>query len=163
MNEEEKLIEEQLKKLPPSLQKAIEAVPWKSSIKEIALLNKLTLEQVPVVERETMFILYGFENPDDYIGNLMREAQISEDTAISIAEAVNERIIKAIALKVDEFDKPKATDNPPMVEKGEVAHDVASATSEVSSKKYEVREEGPKVAVPDYRYDGKDPYREPIV
>jgi len=189
MNEEEKIIQEQLQKLPENLRKAIEAVPWKSSVKEIAITNKLSFEQVATVERETMFILYGFENPDDYVGNLMREVQIDENTAVTIATEVNEKIFKAIALKIDESTKPQppaaqpvAPETPPanlpmvepafaqgsvMVKKGEVAHNVAPATSEVGSKNQEVRmgeTEKPKMPTPTVHYPGgQDPYREPLV
>lgn len=178
MNETDKLIEEQFKTLPPSLQQAINAVPWKSSIKEIVMPNKLSQEQADAAERETMFILYGFENSDDYIANLMREMQISEEMAIAIAEAVNERIFKTITQKVEELEKQKSSvavssipevppTNLPMVEKGEVAHDVKPQAAEVGSMKNGVRKDGekPKIAsTPDYRYgNGKDPYREPLV
>ncbi len=171
MNEEEKLIEEQFNKLPKALQNAISTVPWRSSIKEIAILNKMSLEQVEIVGRETMFIIYGFENPDDYIGNLIREVSTDEGTAIAIAEAANEKIFKAIADQIDNqtqqiTSEPKSSvpeipsHNLPMIEKGEVVHDVPHT---VDSKQYIVNgKEKMKVPLPDYRYDGKDPYREPI-
>ncbi|MDP3874912.1 MAG: hypothetical protein Q8Q22_00110 [bacterium] len=168
MNETDKLIEEQFKTLSTNLQQAINAVPWKSSVKEIALLNKMSLEQTETVERETMFIIYGFENPDDYIGNLMRETQIDEETATAIAEATNEKIFKIIALKIEELEKQKpstsassvpeiAPTNLPMVEKGETAYSVPHVEQPNASPAQ------PKVPLPDYRYqDGKDPYREPL-
>lgn len=153
MNEDnEKLIQEQFSKLPEDLRKTIESVPWKSSIKEIAQQNNLSPEQSESLERESMFILYGFESPNDYIANLVREVAIPEETAIAIAETVNERIFKVIESKIDGGEnKPAAEHNLPMVEPGEVAHDVPHV-------------EKPKiVAVPDYRYpDGKDPYHEPL-
>ncbi len=194
MNEEEKLIQEQFAKLPKNLQVAITAVPWKSLVNEIALLNKLGLDQVETIERETMFIIYGFENPDDYIENIMREAPISEETAITIATAVNERVLKAIATKVEEFERGEmgktgeketnlpeiAPNNLPMVEKGEIVHEVKPMTEEEKSsikgwsrKPWSAqtpeasggdREEQTKVSTPNYSYpNNKDPYREPLV
>lgn len=157
MNEEEKLIKEQFNKLPANLQKAINTVPWKSSVKEVALLNKLSFEQVAVVERETMFIIYGFENPSDYIANLVREAQIDEVTATTIAEMVNEKIFKIISQKVEEFDKSKPEtphENLPMVEPGEVAHEVPHVEQPKTGKPQMVQ-------TPNYA-GGKDPYREPL-
>ena len=54
-----------------------------------------------------------------------------------------------------------------MVKKGEVAHNVAPATSEVGSKNQEVRmgeTEKPKMPTPTVHYPGgQDPYREPLV
>lgn len=177
MNETDKLIEEQWKILPPNLQQAINAVPWKSLVNEIALLNKLGFEQIAIVERETMFIIYGFENPEDYIENIVREAMIDEVTATTIAEAVNDKIFEVIASKVEgveKTEKPTAENRPvpeipltnlPMVEEGEVAHSVPHIEQLITtSTPPPIKPEPAKVSLPDYRYpDGKDPYREPLV
>ena len=170
----DKLIGDQLKKLPEALQQAIQIVPWKSAVKEIALLNKLDLAQIVAVERETMFVVYGFEDEKNYLANIMREANLDEALATTITTDLNEKVFKVIINRADEV-KP-ATEkttvrvpeipptNLPMVEEWEVAHDVAPATSEVGSKVQEVRKEESKAPLPDYRYpDGKDPYREPLM
>ena len=172
MSEEtDKLITEQFDRLPKELQTALNTVPWKSSVKEIALLNKLSLEQVAIVERETMFILYGFENPEDYIGNMVREAQIDKATSTAIAEAVNEKIFKVIAEQINKqpAEKPSVPNvihnNLPMVEEGEKTHDVPHVESTINNKEPTKEPEKPKLAIPtpDYRYPGgKDPYREPL-
>lgn len=106
MNEDpNKLIEEQFKKLPQNLQTALSTVPWKSTVKEIAVSHKLSLEQVEAIEMETMFILYGFENPTDYVDKLVSEVPLSEDVALSIAEQVEERVLKPISAKLQEDNK----------------------------------------------------------
>lgn len=184
MNETDKLIDEQFKTLPPNIQEAIKAMPWKSTVKEIALLNKLDLKKVAIVEMETMFVLYGFESPDDYIENLTREAQINEETATIIAESVAKKILEPISikseqLKEEEKEPPKTLDMKkvktgipeiapeihPMVEEGEVAHDVPHTENkpETPSIPLPNKPQTPKAPLPDYRYsNGKDPYREPI-
>lgn len=169
MNETDKLIEEQRKTLSSSLLKAIDTVPWKSSVKEIALLNKLNFEQVATIERETMFIIYGFESPNDYTSNMVREAGISEDVAYTIAESVANKIFDPILKKSEEHEVKQ--DIHPMIESGEVAHDVAQATSVAPARQdlaparqdLAGSSEQPKVSLPDYRYEsGKDPYRESL-
>lgn len=171
MNEDSNLIKEQFERLPEQLKRALDAVPWKSLVKEIALLNKLSLEQIPIVERETMFILYGFQSPDDYVGNLMREAKIDEATAVAIAQEVDKRVLQAISQQVDTV--PKETgggsplpeivlDNLPMVEPGQTAHDVEPL--KIEEKPAQASEVKVRVPVPDYRYpNDQDPYREPLV
>ena len=152
MNEEDKLIEDQFKTLPLALQSAIKEMPWKSRVNEISLLNTLSLEQVESVERETMFVIYGFEPPQNYIPNLIREAQIEEEVATEIAEVVNEKILKEISNKATQKEAITSTPtetkeeamqrlmgmrgetkakapaieehNLPMVEAGEAVHDV---------------------------------------
>jgi hypothetical protein len=190
MNEEQKLIQEQLAKLPLPLQKAVEAIPWKSTVNEIGLLHNLSLEQVADVERETMLIVCGFEDPVTYIDNLVNEAGLPEEVAGEIGNEVRERVFEVISNKASEFENSlegtsqvsqEAHPGLPMVEKDEVAHEVphveeaASATMPVippptpsvsepvapASEQPEAKK--PQLTVPDYRYPGgSDPYREPI-
>lgn len=210
MNETDKLIEEQWKTLPPNLQRAIDAVPWKALAQEIGKTNTLDAEQIVSLEQETMFIIYGFENPNDYVSNITKNIGISEEIAYTIAESVVAKIFDPILKKSEEkkamAEEPEgpivitketkkealeelsrrsmksqnplasvpeiAPSNLPMVEPGEVAHDVAHAVPEVGSKKQEVsmrentsqevKTDSMKVSLPDYRYGGADPYREPL-
>jgi len=171
MNETDKLIEEQFKKLPLNLQRAIKAVPWKSLVEEIGRANALDAEQTALLEQETMFIIYAFENPDDYVSNIARALNTSEEIAYTIAESIGDKIFVPISEKSEGHQQTSTPasipeippSNLPMVEKDEVAHDVAPATSEVGNREYEVRKEEPKAPLPDYRYEGgKDPYREPL-
>lgn len=171
MNETDKLIEEQLKTLPPNLQQAIGAVPWKALVQEIGKANALDTEQIVSLEQETMLVVYGFENPDDYVLNIVREVGVSEEVAYTITGSVADKIFESILKKSEESEKPVTPvaapvsipttppANLPMVEKGEVAHDVPH----VEQPKPEVKPEQPKVSLPDYRYEGgQDPYREPL-
>ena len=182
MNETDKLVEEQFEKLPLNLQQAIKAVPWKSLVEEIGRANALNAEQIALLEQETMFIIYAFENPDDYVSNIARALNTSEEIAYNIAESIGNKIFVPISEKSEQQNITTPINNTleippnnlPMVEAGpafaqgfgeakKVAHDVAPATSEVGSREYEVRKEEPKAPLPDYRYEGgKDPYREPL-
>jgi len=159
----DKLIRDQLKTLPQNLQRAIAAVPWKTLVGQIGKENGLGTEQIESLERETMFIIYAFEPAEDYIANIVREINISEETADAIAQSVAEKILDYISKQADEFgnevikeETPAiAADIHPMIEPGEVVHDAEPKTQKEAEK--------PPVSVPDYRYPkGKDPYREPI-
>jgi DNA-directed RNA polymerase subunit H (RpoH/RPB5) len=107
MNEEEKLIQEQANKLPTELRKAIEAVSWKALIKEISLTNNISPEKLENVERETMLVIYGFDALENYIDNLLREAGVTEEVAIAIAEEANKKIFSEISRKAEELEKIK--------------------------------------------------------
>ena len=159
MNETEKLIEEQKKTLPPNLLQAIDIVPWKTYVQEIGKANALDTEQIASLEQETMFIIYAFEPPEDYIANMIREIGISENVAPSIAESIADKIFEPILKKSEEVsvtppDVLEVTQEiHPMIEKGEVAHGVPHI--EESKPK-----EPSRAPLPDYRYEGgKDPYR----
>lgn len=148
-NETDKLIEEQVKTLSPNLQRAINIVPWKSLLQEIGMASTLNLEQIASLEQETMFIIYGLENPNDYISNIIREMSLSKEIAYRIAESVANKIFEPILKRSDELEKEKLQtppvvplptpinppNNPPVVEpafaqgsimikKGEVVHSV---------------------------------------
>jgi hypothetical protein len=90
-----------------------------------------------------MFVIYMFENPNDYISNIKREVGISEEIATTIAESVADKIFDLILKKSEKSEEPvKAKPEPimtsavpeipptnlPMVEKGEVAHDARPLT-----------------------------------
>ncbi len=174
MNENDKLVQEQFLKLPPALQKALGEIPWKSSVNEIARLHNLKPEQAESIETETMFILYGFESPDDYVTNMVREVVIAEDLAYAIANEVNEKIFKPISVKVEELGKqqPPAApipepkpENLPMVEKGETAHEVLhveapNPKSQTPNNIQIPKEE--KIQIKSAYAGGQDPYREPL-
>jgi len=183
MNETDKLIEEQLKKLPPNLQRAINAVPWKALVQEIGKTNVLDVEQIVSLEQETMFIIYAFESPKDYLANIMREVRISEDTALNIAESVADKIFNPILQKSEGSEKTIKTKtespapvsapeippvNLPMVEQNEGVHDVPHVEPTTDNRQSTTstikQEPQPQVPLPNYRYpNNKDPYREPLV
>ena len=172
MNEQEKLIEEQLKTLPPNLQQAINAVPWKTLVQEIGKAKTLDAEQIVALEQETMFIIHAFENPNDYVSNIVREVGVSEEVAYTIAESVANKIFDPILEKSEEHENAKESHaNLPMIEEGEVAHDVAHVEPTIQPARQDLTgsespkpKEETKPSLPDYRYEGgKDPYREPLV
>ncbi|OHA92310.1 MAG: hypothetical protein A3J09_02430 [Candidatus Zambryskibacteria bacterium RIFCSPLOWO2_02_FULL_51_21] len=177
MNEQDKLIQEQFQKLPLALQKALGEIPWKSLVNEIARLHNLKPEQVESIETETMFILYGFESPDDYVSNMVRETGIAEDLAYVIANEVNEKIFKPVSVKVEEAGKQQPTstsipelkpENLPMVEKGEMVHEVPhveapNPKSQIPNNIEIPKEEKPPIQPAKSAYVGsQDPYREPL-
>ncbi len=137
MNETDQLIKVQFEKLPKELQEVLNVFPWKTLVKEIATLNNLPPEQAKVLETETMLILYGFEPVGNYGGNLTRELGISEDRITSIIKSVDQKIFGEIEKKMSE---PKhqvpslSPENLPMIEPGEVAHEVTHVEQGVKNE-----------------------------
>jgi hypothetical protein len=113
MNEEQnRLIEEQFNTLSKSLQRAIAVSPWRASIQEIAKSQNLTEEQSEALERETMFILYGFEPATDYIGNLVQEVGLTQELAEKVAEEAGDKIFEPIIDKEEELSKAELNGEP---------------------------------------------------
>jgi hypothetical protein len=133
-NETETLINTQLEKLPEELRRAIKVVPWKSTIREIAVSNKVSLDKIPLVEEETMLIIYGFENPINYVSNLVSQAGLEESQSLAIATSANDEIFMKITEVVDQ---PKSALEPSQVNKKEIIENLAqrvmSARQEGSS------------------------------
>ncbi|MBX4206564.1 hypothetical protein KW784_02140 [Candidatus Parcubacteria bacterium] len=182
MNETDQLIEAQFNRLPPSVQKALNAAPWKSSLKEIASNNKLSPEQTENLERETVFVLYGFQNPDDYVQNLINEVPVDEQAGIAIAGEVDAKVFAEISKQIGDQTVSSAIHNTlPMIEKGEQVHDAPHAEATPAptpvpqtppalaggASKTRPHSDTPvekvSLSMPDYRYPGgTDPYREPL-
>lgn len=185
-NDDQKLIDEQLKKLPPELAQAIASTFWQVRVKEIAKENKLSPEQAATLERETMLVVYGFDDPRNFIDNLTRELGVSDDVATTIATSIEEDVLEVIAVKAEGKSAPEEGDLP-MIESGEVAHDVphienapvpppapkpqpapqpAPTPAPTGKSKPSDATKLTKVELPtpNYTYSkGQDPYREPLV
>lgn len=112
-NNNDQIIDKQLKSLPLPLQKAIAAVPWKTVVREIGATHSLNLLQIDILTRETMFILYGFEDPQSYPENLRRELIITQEKADKIADEVAERVLLVVGKKAEEFEKSPTAPIPP--------------------------------------------------
>lgn len=102
-NETEKIIEGQLKKLPTSLQQAINAVPWRSYVREIGGDSGLDSSQIDTLEEETLLVISGLESLTDYPENLIRKMHVEEDIAYIIAEDVVEEVLNLIQQKAEEI------------------------------------------------------------
>lgn len=182
--ENQQLIDEQFSKLPQGLQEAIRATAWQKTLEEIAQKNKLSKDESEQLETETMLVLYGFENIVKFPDNIAQELNLHAIQAIALAEAINEEIFKPIESraiserKVNDLTPEIAPQNLPMIEEGEVAHEVphveapapvaaqAPTTPTPAVPTPAAKPETPakvQVATPDFRYPtGKDPYREPL-
>lgn len=181
----EQLIQEQFEKLPKSLRTAIESIDWKSIVKGILSSYNLSADQAESVERETMLVIYGFENPLTYIDALVREVNLPENLAEKIANQIAKEVFDVISVKSDEIEKFSPTQTPalvpevgpeihPMIEEGEVAHEVPHQeqttdhrppTTVPTAQPVESVEpiRTPETQVSKTHYPGGiDPYREPL-
>ena len=134
MDETSRLIAEQKQNLPHELIEAIEGVAWEHLAEEVGKESGLKDDQIKNLERETMLVLYAFESPENYIDNLIKELEISEDVALNIAESITNKIFDPILSKVSSYQPQNITHSNlpeiapeihPMIEEGEKVHDAA--------------------------------------
>lgn len=92
MSEESDLIKERFKKLPKDIQEAITSSGLSEKFKTMINKHGLRIDQGLALENETMFVMLGFESPDDFVDNVRYEVKVPRDEAKIIAEEIN-RII----------------------------------------------------------------------
>ena len=190
-NDTDKLIKQQLETLPRDLQRAIASVPWKTLVEQIGKENGLSDSQIEILERETMFVIYGFEPIASYTESIMREISISGDIGLKIANSVGEKILDYISSQAEIFGKEKKMptapkppittvpeikpDTHPMIEPRpsleatagkaeEKAHEVphTEENKPESRSLEEIKKKLTEQPKVVHYTDGKDPYREPI-
>ncbi|MFA7252378.1 MAG: hypothetical protein WC027_00795 [Candidatus Paceibacterota bacterium] len=94
--ETEKIIAEQMKKLPKDVIAAIISVDYKTKLQEITKAQKLLIDQAGKLEMETTLVMIGLEPLADYVANLQRELGVARVKAQEVATMVSENIFKPI-------------------------------------------------------------------
>jgi hypothetical protein len=95
MDEEtQKIIQEQMKKVPEDIMMSIVSVDYQTKLQEIIKRQKLMIDQVGKLEMETTLVMIGLEPLADYVENLQRELEVSIIRAKEIAMDVSENIFK---------------------------------------------------------------------
>lgn len=97
MDEEtQKIIAEQMKKLPKDVVEAIISVDYKTKLQEITKRQRLMIDQAGKLEMETTLIMIGLEPLADFVENIEREFGVNSVRAKEIAMDVSENIFKPI-------------------------------------------------------------------
>jgi len=94
--EVQKIISDQLKKLPKNVVDAIVSVDYKTKLQEITRRQKLLIDQAGKLEMETTLVMIGLEPLADFIANLQRELSLPIMRAKEVASDVSESIFKPI-------------------------------------------------------------------
>lgn len=94
--ETQKIIAEQMKKLPKDVVEAIISVDYKTKLVEITHRQKLLIDQAGKLEMETTLVMIGLEPLSDFIANIEREMAVNNIRAKEIAMDVSENIFKPI-------------------------------------------------------------------
>jgi len=125
-----KIVEERLTTLPANIAYAIKSVPWVAKIEEIAKNNNFDADTLESFNIETTLVILGIEPLSNYPENLSRNVGLNDDLVIKVAKEVDEKIMTPITEKIEgknisvETKKEPITTSLPMVELGEVVHNV---------------------------------------
>jgi restriction endonuclease len=103
--ESQKIIEEQMKKLPEDVKQAIISVDYKTRLQEITQRQKLLIDKAWKLEMETTLVMIGLEPITDYIDNLQREMELPLVRAREVAMDVDEHIFKPIRVSLQKMNE----------------------------------------------------------
>lgn len=175
----ERIVAENIGKLPAEVVHAINSTPWISKMRDIAKANDLNEKDISIFETETTLVVLGIESPKNYPANLIKEVGLSDKLAIKVAKAVDEQIIKPILDAIQKEETLKTIpeikteeqalvpsviveNDLPMIVSGEKPFDAAQGKPKSSLTFEERKKLVPNLPDNKQHYDkGIDPYREP--
>ncbi|MEX0919272.1 MAG: hypothetical protein WDZ64_00800 [Parcubacteria group bacterium] len=109
MNEQNKLIQQYFEKLPKNYQEVITNSKWELDVQKISLSNNIDSNKIDDLKIEVKLVLYGIEDAEDFIENIIREVQLTNTEAVTISQAINDEIFKPIMVKAKELENQSFT------------------------------------------------------
>ena len=125
--EARKLIQEQYAKLPPGLQRAIQASNLHEKIIHIGQEHQLHVDQLQQLEDETLLLMMGFTDPDDFVDALTNELHLEQVKALGISNDIGQDILLPIRESLKQTDMTLTQTQPSPVEKSVVMPSKAAA------------------------------------
>ena len=108
--------QEQFDSLPKLVQDVIVNSNWQLSIRDIIQKFNLRIDQGGVIENEVSLVMLGFQDADDFLDNIMREAALTKDVALSLEREVNSVIFAplraALMVEMEKSSAPKTKEIP---------------------------------------------------
>ena len=179
----EEQILEKYEQLPEDLKEAIFSVEMTEAIKGIGAKYKLAIDKIGALANESGMVMFGATRPKDFVSNLMSRLGIDKDTAEKIASDVNSQVFLKVreslkklhggeevevptpgADEVKKEDILKVLEHPelPTILQGTNKPEEVQNLFEVKTK-----EEAPRAPMEESKheapkYEGDDPYKEPI-
>jgi hypothetical protein len=107
------IVIEELAKVSPEQQGAINSLPWADISEEISKKYSLDESTLNDLQTETFLVLIGLEEPFDFSLNLGNNAGLESGTCEKIGQEIEERIFipinDALIEKIKESDRAKAS------------------------------------------------------
>lgn len=89
-------LKEQFLSLPESIQEIITESNWQEKVRLITEKNKIRIDQGAIVEHEVFLVMLGFDEPENFVKNLIKEAGLD----ISVAENIRKDVAVEIFSKI---------------------------------------------------------------
>ncbi|MFA6353972.1 MAG: hypothetical protein WCW93_03515 [Candidatus Paceibacterota bacterium] len=130
--ETEKIIKEQMEKLPDEIKKIFTDPELGNKIINIGRKNGLNIEQLGIFQTETYLVMLGLVHPDEYQTELKDRLKINNEKANTITKDVNEQMLSKIfdqLKKIYEEDEDLKDEN---MEKTETLQNISTEDKKVS-------------------------------
>jgi hypothetical protein len=86
-------LDERFDRLPEEVKKTIEESNYQQKLYAIGNRNKLTIEQIGILEKDTTNVLLGIDSPDEYAATLRADLGIQDSQLRSVVEEVNMELL----------------------------------------------------------------------
>lgn len=93
---QKKLIDEQMQKIPAEVREAIRASDWERTIFNIGREHKMHIDDIDTLSIETILTMIGLEHPKDYPENIQKRIGLKDEELMNIVDQVNERLFSKI-------------------------------------------------------------------
>ncbi|MEK7650789.1 MAG: hypothetical protein AAB364_02905 [Patescibacteria group bacterium] len=173
LDQEDQMVNERIKKLPPELQQAISSNDSERIVQEIGKKYGLHIDQVGELDNEVWQVMLGVKTSANFVVSIMERLKVDGQTAENIAREANEKIFLKIRESLKQMEENKNTPKPE-----ELLHELEQHTSPASlaekpsiferklsepvNLKPETPAPTPPTPAPEIPIKKVDPYHEPI-
>lgn len=165
-----KKIQLRLAELPLDIKQAVESSDLDKKIQGIGVKFQLHLDQLGGLEDETLLVMLGFENSENFIDKLIKSMSLPRTQAEAIAAEINREIFTPIRESLKKISAPsQASQTPPPAQNTPAAippvplaphpHDLMLVEKTVTTP---IKPATPAAPPPKPQNYPKDPYREPV-
>lgn len=107
-----KKVQDRYAELPADVKKAVESADLNTRIQTIGVKNRLHLDQMGVLQDETLLVMLGFESPDNFVNALTKALNISPSQAAAVSTDINSAVFAPIRESLKKFSTPSQTSVP---------------------------------------------------
>jgi hypothetical protein len=156
-------LREQMEKLPPEVQRAVTSPDLRKKIKEIGDRNKLHIDQIGLLEDETVLVMIGLEEPADFTDNIASHVRMEKEVAQRVSGEVSEKVFIPIrdAMKKFMSEEPKIVGSQEGIDSSTSTTTLASAPSTSKLPPLEPRSSTPQ-AIPNTTFPPTPPTPHPL-
>jgi hypothetical protein len=101
-------IKERFQELPETVQNIILESGWEKTTRRIVEDNNLRIDQGAAIENEVMLTMFGFERPENFKENIIKETDLTPEEADKVVADINQNVFQLIkdrlVLETDDSD-----------------------------------------------------------